>query len=109
MNKKILLTVQITTIILFSGVLGGIFYFTDIYDEVKSGIVRVLCLSCIKLQPVTSREFTFETANGNPHPDFVVNTLKNKGPILIQYGEPACAACDRMIDNVMKKYFKIEF
>ena len=109
MNKKILFTIQITAIILFSGALGGMYYFTDIYDDVESGIVRVLCLSCIKLQPITSREFTFNTANGKSHPDFVVNTLKKEGPILIQYGEPGCRACNNMIENVMEKYFKIKF
>lgn len=109
MNKKTLLAIQIITLIITSGCLGGMFYFTDIYDDVQSGTVEVLCLSCIKLQPKTSREFTFDTANRQSHPGFVVDTLKNKGPILIQYGEPGCAACDRMINNVMKKYFKIDF
>jgi len=109
MNKKTLLAVQISAIILFSSVLGGMFYFTDIYDDVESGIVRVLCLSCIKLQPVTSKEFTFDTANGEPHPDFVTDSLKTKGPVLIQYGYNGCDACHLMIKNVMKDFFNIKF
>jgi len=106
---KKMLVIQVSMLLLVSGALGGMLYFTDIYDDVQSTIVEILCLSCIKLQPKTSREFTFETANGKPHPDFVVNTLKTKGPILIQYGESGCPACDDMIDNVMIPFFNLEF
>jgi hypothetical protein len=53
--------------------------------------------------------FTFETANGLDHPDFVLDILENRGPILIMYGEKACAACDDMIYNVIQPYFEIEF
>ena len=108
-NKKLLLTVQVSGLILISGSLSGMLVYTDIYDEVESGIVKVLCLSCIKLQPRTSKEFTFKTANKQQHPDFIVDTLKNKGPILIQYGEKACVACDDMIANVIKPYFDLDF
>jgi len=109
MNKTSFFAIQVCLILVFSGALGGVLFFTDVYDDVESKIVEVLCLSCIKLQPKTSKEFTFQTANKKSHPDFVVNTLKNRGPILIQYGEKACAACDNMIDNVIKPYFDLEF
>jgi hypothetical protein len=109
MNKKMLLAVQVGLILLISGVLGGMLYYTDIYDDVESGIVRVLCLSCIKLKPITSRDFTFDTANGRDHPDFVIDTLKNKGPILILYSEPGCTGCNKIIDEVMDPYFHINF
>ena len=56
-----------------------------------------------------SDSFTFETANGLDHPDFILDILENKGPILILYGENACAACDDMIYNVIQPYFQIEF
>ena len=106
---KKLLVIQVCILLLVSGALGGMFYFTDIYDDVHSTIVEVLCLSCIKLQPKTSREFTFKTANGKPHPDFVINNLKTKGPILIQYGEKGCLPCFEMIENVIQPYFNLEF
>jgi hypothetical protein len=106
---KKLLVFQISALIIISGSLGGMLYFTDIYDDVQSTIVEILCLSCIKLQPVTSRDFIFKTANGVPHPNFVVNTLKTKGPILIQYGYEGCESCDEMIENVMIPFFNIEF
>ena len=109
MNKTVLLTIQVCAIIIISGSLGGMLVYTDIYDDVQSKIVEVLCLSCIKLQPHTSKEFTFKTANKKSHPDFVVNNLKNNGPILIQYGEKACVACDNMIANVIKPYFNLSF
>jgi len=109
MNKTVLLTLQVCAIIIISGSLGGMLFYTDIYDDVQSKIVEVLCLSCIKLQPHTSKEFTFKTANNKSHPDFVINHLKNNGPILIQYGEKACLACDNMIDNVIKPYFNLSF
>ena len=108
-NKKLFLAIQVSSLLIVSGSLGGLFFYTDVYDDIQSGIVEVLCLSCIKLRVISSGDFTFETADSNPHPEFVKNSLKTKGPLLIQYGEPGCAACTRMIDNVMKKYFKIEF
>jgi len=109
MNKKMLFAIQISSIIIMSGALGGMFYFTDIYEDVEAGIVKVLCLSCIKLQPITSREFTFKTANGKDHPDFIKETLRTKGPVFIQYSEPSCPGCEDMIRDVMKPYFNINF
>jgi len=56
-----------------------------------------------------SDSFTFETANGKDYPDFILDILENKGPILILYAEKACAACDDMIYNVIQPYFEVEF
>jgi len=109
MKVNTLFVIQATAIILIAGSLGGMFVYTDIYEDVQRGIVEVLCLSCIKLQPITSRDFTFETANGANHPSFVTDTLREEGIILIQYGEKACTACIEMIDNIIKPYFNLEF
>ena len=107
MNKK--LAVNIIALILVSGSLGGMLLSTDIYDDIKSGIVDVLCLSCIKLDPKTSMDFTFETVDNKEHPDFIKNRLGLQGPILIQYGDDGCAACINMIDNVMSPRLGISF
>lgn len=107
MNKK--LAVNIVSLIIVSSVLGGMLFFTDVYEDVKLGIVDVLCLSCIKLNPKTSMEFTFDTVNNQNHPDFIENQLKQTGPILIQYGDDGCAACKLMIDNVMDPKLGIDF
>ena len=104
-----LVVVQIAVLIVISGSLGGMFVYTDIYEDVQSKIVETICLSCAKLDTNLPVRFTFETANGKDHPDFIVDILKNKGPILIQYGEKACAACDDMINNIIKPYFNLEF
>jgi len=107
--KNKLLVIQICALIAISGSLGGLLFRTSIYEGIEFGTVRVLCLSCIKLQPITSKDFTFETANNKPHPNFVINALKTKGPIMIQYGEPGCTNCDLMINNVMIPYFNLSF
>lgn len=107
MKKK--LAVNIVLVILISSALGGMFFFTDIYSDVKSGIVDVLCLSCIKLDPKTSMDFTFETVHDQKHPDFIKNQLKKQGPILIQYSDDGCSACRNIIDNVINPKLKISF
>jgi len=65
--KKILI-IQICALILVSGSLSLMLLQTDVYERVQSGIVEVLCLSCLKLEPITDTDFIFETANGKPHP-----------------------------------------
>ena len=102
-----IITVQITALLLISGALGGMLFFTEIYDEVHSRIVLVLCLSCIKLEPKTVVDFTFETANGKPHPDFVLENL-TKGPIFLHYSEDVCHGCDIMYP-VIKQLFNVDF
>lgn len=109
MKDTYLFVIQVTAMILFAGAFGGLVFYDDVYEDVQAGIVEVLCLSCIKLQPKTSKDFTFETANGEEHPNFITDTLKEEGIILIQYGEKACVACDDMIANVIKPYFNLEF
>jgi len=104
---KKLLVFQISAFIIVAGSLGGMFAFTDIYDDVHSRIVSVLCLSCIKLDPKTELVFTFDTATGENHSNFVLEDL-TKGPIFLAYREDVCAACDIM-EPVIQDIFEVEF
>jgi thiol-disulfide isomerase/thioredoxin len=107
MKERYIVSIGIILAICISAGLGAVFTFTDIYDEVKKSIVEIICLSCLKLTPKTSMEFTFKTANGQNHPDFVLENL-TKGPVFLHYSEDDCAACDIMFP-VIKQFFNIEF
>ncbi|HEC94479.1 MAG TPA: hypothetical protein ENI45_00760 [Thermoplasmatales archaeon] len=102
---KKLLAVQITLIIVFSSSFGYLLSATDTYEHVQLTIVSVLCLSCIKLEPKTALEFSFETANGEQHPSFVLENL-SEGPVLLHYRTDACQACDRM-DPMVASLFNL--
>ena len=104
---KKMIVIQISALLLISGGLGGMFLFTDVYEEVQSNIVLVLCLRCMKLEVNTIKEFTFETANDEPHPDFVLDNL-TKGPVFLHYSEKACPGCDIMYP-IIKQFFNVEF
>ena len=104
--KKIF-AINICLLILVSGSLSYMLVEADIYDRVQSGIVEVLCLSCLKLEPVKNSEFVFNTANGEPHPDFVIENL-TKGVVFLHFSEDACAGCDIMYP-IIKDLFNIEF
>jgi len=93
--KKKMFAFQIALLIVFSVSSGYIFLGTDTYEHVQSTIVSVLCLSCIKLEPKAVLNFSFETANNQPFPDFVLENL-SRGPVLLHYRTDACVACDRM-------------
>jgi len=98
---KKLFAVQMSLLLIVSISFVGMLYYTDIYEVTQGGIVEVLCLSCIKLFPLTSTDFTFETGTGEPHPDFIWDSLR-EGPIFLHYSEDACAACDVMFPSVLK-------
>jgi len=104
---KKFLVLQISSLLLVSGVLGGMMVFTPVYNDVRSGIVLVLCLSCLKLEPKTLADFTFETADNRPHADFVLENL-TLGPVFLDYSGDSCAGCDIMYP-VIKDLFDIEF
>lgn len=104
---KRFVAIQICALLLVSGTLGGMVAFTPVYDEVRSGIVLVLCLSCLKLEPKTNAEFTFATADNQPHAKFVLDNL-SKGPVFLHYSGDACAGCDVMYP-VIKDLFDVEF
>lgn len=104
---KKMFALQVSALLLVSGALAGMFAFTPVYNEVRSGIVLVLCLSCLKLEPKTASDFTFKTVNNVSHPAFVLENL-TKGPVFLHYSGDACAGCDVMYP-VIKELFSIDF
>jgi len=104
---KKLLIIQICALLIFSGSLGGMLVSTDIYEQVGSGITSVLCLSCIKLEPKTQLEFTFDVAKGQDHSGFVLDSL-NEGPVFIAYREDVCISCDDM-EVIIQDIFSVHF
>ena len=105
MKKTFLL--QLTAFLVVSGTLAGLFLTANVYEETRSRIVEVLCLSCIKLEPKTIREFTFNTVDNAPHPYFVTENL-TKGPVFLHYSEDVCAGCEIMFP-IVKHLFNVEF
>jgi len=97
------------SVIMIGIVLPSLFYVisnTDVYEDVKSNIVSIPCLSCMKLNPRSVVEFRFETSNGENHPAFVMENLCS-GPVFLHYRTDACAACDAM-DPVIAEIFEVE-
>jgi hypothetical protein len=92
---------QIVIFFLITGAFGGILVSTDVYHEVEDSIVTVLCLSCLKLDPILKAdvEFTFETATGESHPDFILENLST-GIVFLHYSKDACAGCDVMLPTI---------
>lgn len=105
MNKRVMS--QITIFILITSGLSGMLIATDVYEEVQHGIVEVLCLSCLKLDPKTTREFTFDTVNNEPHPEYVLDNLSS-GIVFLHYSEDACPGCDIMFP-VVQNLLNIQF
>lgn len=100
---------KVALIIFLAVSLGFLLVSTDVYKEVQEGTVEILCMSCSKLQYKTSADtdYTFETANGQPHPDFVVDNLEN-GPVFLHFSESACPGCEKMLP-AMQSFFKANF
>lgn len=92
-------TVQLVAVILVGALFFASGAFFGGYENAKA-IGSVLCLSCIKLEPKISVEFRFETANGESHPQFVLDALET-GPILIDYSQNNCEGCE-----IMHPYFE---
>ena len=105
--KKAFLVIQIVAMLIFAGGFVGMLATTNIYDEIHDTIVSTLCLSCIKLDPVSRLDFVFETANGEDHPEFVLKNLTD-GPVFIEYRSDVCTACDIMAP-VIKDIFGLSF
>lgn len=106
-NMKKSFILQITALIIVSGLFIGTLFVANAYEETQARIVEVLCLSCIKLEPKTIQEFTFDTENNAPHPYFVTENL-TKGIVFLHYSEDVCAACEVMFP-IIKQLFNIEF
>ena len=104
---KRFLILQVAAFLVVAGGLGGMLFTTDVYSDVQERIVMVLCLSCLKLEPTTEVDFTFITANQEPHPSFILENLTT-GPIFLHYSEDVCHGCDIMYP-VIKTLFSIEF
>lgn len=104
-----LLAVQLTLIALVAGSLGFMFVSTGVYEEVRDGTVKVLCMSCIKLDYRTSGglDYTFKTANGGPHPGFVLENLRD-GPVFLHFSESSCPGCDTMLPP-LQDFFDADF
>lgn len=102
-----LFVISTTCLIIFSGAGAGILIYTDVYDDVHDIIVSTLCLSCIKLDPVSRLDFVFETANGADHPEFVLENLTT-GILFIEYREDVCTGCDIMAP-IIKDIFNLSF
>ena len=105
MNKNI----SISMILVFSIFLTGMFVYTDGYEDIQGSIVEVLCLSCLKLDPVlpTQLSYSFETANNEPHPDFVLNNLTS-GIVFLHYSKDACSGCDIILPTI-QELFSVEY
>ena len=96
-----MLVIQITALLIVSGSLGGMFVFTDVYDEVYTRIVSQICLSCIKLNRVYSIDYRSDTANEKPHPEFLIDDLE-KGPVFLTFRTDVCEYCDDMEPLIMQ-------
>ena len=106
MNK--ILVLQVTGLIILSATLTGMLAATDIYDEVFRKIVDELCLSCMKVKASTQFEWEFDTANGKPHPSFVIENLSD-GPVILTYRIDFCPGCDKLEQNVLYAFLGYEF
>jgi thiol-disulfide isomerase/thioredoxin len=106
-SKKAFITIQVVTILVFAGALGGMLVFTDVYDETYSRIVSIICLSCIKLDRIYSIDYRFDTANNEPYPQFIIEDLK-EGPIFLAFRTDVCDYCDYM-EPLIIEIFDVTF
>lgn len=98
---------QISTVIIVSLALTGMLIGTDVYAEVQDGIVTVICLSCLKLDPKTTVDFTFQTANNQAHPSFVLDNITD-GIVFLHFSEDACPGCDIMLP-IIQDLFSVDY
>jgi len=68
---------------------------------------KAKCLSCLGLNPVIDLEFVIKTANGQDHPKWVIEPLRDKA-VFVEYTQSkGCAACDKMdpiVDELHEEY-----
>jgi thiol-disulfide isomerase/thioredoxin len=101
------IAVKVVATLIVTTALIGLLASSNVYQEVKSSIVSTLCLSCIKLDPKTILNFTFKTANGEAHPDFVLENL-TIGPVFLHYRQDVCPACDA-IEPIIQEIFNASY
>ncbi len=99
--------IQISAVIIVSLALTGMLIGTNVYEEVQDGIVTVLCLSCLKLDPKTTVDFTFKTANDQAHPSFVLDNI-SEGIVFLHFSEDACPGCDIMLP-IIQDLFSVDY
>lgn len=104
--KKILV-LQLSLFVFCAAVFGGLAVSEDMYSQVQTTIVNILCLSCIKINPATTLDFTFETANAKDHPSFITENL-TQGVVFLVFREDVCPACDRM-EPAVQEVFEVHF
>jgi hypothetical protein len=100
------ISLMIVTAVIAVGI-GDMIVEHDTWELVHGTIVSTLCLSCIKLDPVSRLEFVFETGTGEDHPEFVLENLTS-GIIFIEYRSDVCKACDDMAP-IIKEIFNLKF
>ena len=105
MKNQQMIKIAVAAVIAILGC--GMIATTTVYDDVYDSIVQVLCLSCLKLEPNTVADYTFETANGQPHPSYVLENL-TKGVVFLHFSEDACHGCDIMYP-IIQELFSINF
>jgi len=98
---------QVLAVLVLASAGTGMFLATDIYDDIYDTIVATTCYSCIKMDPLPNVAFTFETATGEPHPEFILENLTT-GPVFLGYRLDVCAACDIM-DPIVQDVFDVSF
>ncbi len=75
------------------------------YDRTEH-IANIPCLGCMALNPLVSGNFTFDTRDGRPHPEFILDILKER-PVFLHFRTDACPSCDRsepFLEEFEEKY-----
>lgn len=104
--KKMTIAKVVVVALITIGI-GDMIFEYNTWDLINGTIVSTLCLSCIKLDPVSTLEFVFETGNGEEHPEFVLENLTT-GILFIEYRSDVCKACDDMAP-IIKEIFHLKF
>ena len=102
-NNRQRTIVQLTVFLILIVSTIGMIAFTDVYSGIKSSIVDKTCLSCIGMDPVTSKIFDPLEQNS----EFVIENL-SKGPVFIAYRDIVCSSCDDLEPKI-KEILDVEF
>ncbi len=100
MNEKGQLLIRIVISIFFIFILSfGIAKGGFDYNE-KISVPK--CLSCLGLNPKPEIEFTFDTVGNEPHPDWVIDSLKERVVFIDFSQKVGCPACDDMLPVILE-------